>query len=230
MFFQSAARFSRVLAGQNAFLGKQTLRPSMLLNRRGIFYTQRKRPSTPEENMAMAIGLVAAGTMISVCLKLGVFHMNYGFHSEAWPMKFNYHNYDSLRGKGRPTIRRFSSIHQKGGYDNQENLFLALGVGLLGGTLVWGIYSGVLSVGIKKSTATDENKAGKAAKDSPAVAEITDKAVTEEEPAAEGAVADEPVIPPLPAIPESVPYILVGGGTASFAAYRAIRKADPTAK
>ncbi|EDO49650.1 predicted protein, partial [Nematostella vectensis] len=49
-------------------------------------------------------------------------------------------------------------------------------------------------------------------------------------PAAEGAVADEPVIPPLPAIPESVPYILVGGGTASFAAYRAIRKADPTAK
>ncbi|XP_032223034.2 apoptosis-inducing factor 1, mitochondrial [Nematostella vectensis] len=135
-----------------------------------------------------------------------------------------------LRLQGRPTIRRFSSIHQKGGYDNQENLFLALGVGLLGGTLVWGIYSGVLSVGIKKSTATDENKAGKAAEDSPAVAETTDKAVTEEEPAAEGAVADEPVIPTLPAIPESVPYILVGGGTASFAAYRAIRKADPTAK
>ncbi|KAK8757663.1 hypothetical protein V5799_004706 [Amblyomma americanum] len=31
-------------------------------------------------------------------------------------------------------------------------------------------------------------------------------------------------------IPESVPYLLVGAGTASFSAFRAIRSADPTAK
>lgn len=31
-------------------------------------------------------------------------------------------------------------------------------------------------------------------------------------------------------IPEAVPYLLVGAGTASFAAFRAIRSADPTAK
>jgi programmed cell death 8 (apoptosis-inducing factor) len=31
-------------------------------------------------------------------------------------------------------------------------------------------------------------------------------------------------------IPSSVPYLLIGGGTASFAAFRAIKSADPTAK
>ncbi|KAL1441718.1 hypothetical protein MTO96_008435 [Rhipicephalus appendiculatus] len=31
-------------------------------------------------------------------------------------------------------------------------------------------------------------------------------------------------------LPESVPYLLVGAGTASFSAFRAIRSADPTAK
>jgi len=36
--------------------------------------------------------------------------------------------------------------------------------------------------------------------------------------------------PPLPELPEHVTYILVGAGTASFAAYRAIRKADNSAK
>lgn len=35
---------------------------------------------------------------------------------------------------------------------------------------------------------------------------------------------------PLPDVPEHVTYILVGAGTASFAAYRAIRKADKSAK
>lgn len=38
------------------------------------------------------------------------------------------------------------------------------------------------------------------------------------------------VPPPLPDVPEHVTYILVGAGTASFAAYRAIRKADKSAK
>jgi len=36
--------------------------------------------------------------------------------------------------------------------------------------------------------------------------------------------------PPLPEVPEHATYILVGAGTASFAAYRAIRKADSNAK
>jgi hypothetical protein len=31
-------------------------------------------------------------------------------------------------------------------------------------------------------------------------------------------------------IPNSVPYLLIGGGTASFAAFRAIKSADPTAQ
>lgn len=31
-------------------------------------------------------------------------------------------------------------------------------------------------------------------------------------------------------IPNNVPYLLIGGGTASFSAFRAIKSADPTAK
>ena len=31
-------------------------------------------------------------------------------------------------------------------------------------------------------------------------------------------------------IPDNVPYLLIGGGTASFAAFRAIKSVDPTAK
>ena len=34
----------------------------------------------------------------------------------------------------------------------------------------------------------------------------------------------------LPEVPEHVPYLLVGGGTASFAAFRAIKARDATAK
>lgn len=31
-------------------------------------------------------------------------------------------------------------------------------------------------------------------------------------------------------IPNNVPYLLIGGGTASFSAFRAIKSADPKAK
>lgn len=41
-------------------------------------------------------------------------------------------------------------------------------------------------------------------------------------------LADTPS--PLPEVPEHATYVLVGAGTASFAAYRAIRKADNKAK
>lgn len=38
-------------------------------------------------------------------------------------------------------------------------------------------------------------------------------------------------IPPLSqSIPDNVQYLLIGGGTASFAAFRAIKSADPTAR
>ena len=40
----------------------------------------------------------------------------------------------------------------------------------------------------------------------------------------------EDASPPLPEVPEHATYILVGAGTASFAAYRAIRKNDNNAK
>lgn len=49
--------------------------------------------------------------------------------------------------------------------------------------------------------------------------EMTEEADTEPEPEV-----------PLPEIPESTQYLLIGGGTASHSAMRAIRKRDPTAK
>lgn len=52
----------------------------------------------------------------------------------------------------------------------------------------------------------------------------------EESPAAEERKAESEAPPPLPEIPEHATYVLVGAGTASFAAYRAIRKADKSAK
>ncbi|RWS30165.1 apoptosis-inducing factor 1-like isoform X2 [Leptotrombidium deliense] len=36
--------------------------------------------------------------------------------------------------------------------------------------------------------------------------------------------------PPIKSIPESIPYLLIGGGTAAFSAFRAIRASDPKAK
>ena len=40
------------------------------------------------------------------------------------------------------------------------------------------------------------------------------------------------VSPPAPSVPlpEHVPYVIIGGGTAAFAAYRSIRSSDPKAK
>ncbi|KAG1710409.1 Apoptosis-inducing factor 1, mitochondrial [Nymphon striatum] len=42
--------------------------------------------------------------------------------------------------------------------------------------------------------------------------------------------SDSSVIQALPEIPSSVPYLIIGGGTASFASFRAIRAKDPSAK
>lgn len=36
--------------------------------------------------------------------------------------------------------------------------------------------------------------------------------------------------PPAPALPAHVPYLIIGAGTAAFAAYRAIRSNEPKAK
>ena len=42
--------------------------------------------------------------------------------------------------------------------------------------------------------------------------------------------AAKPDLSTLPELPSHVPYLIVGGGTAAFAAYRAIRSRDPKAK
>ena len=52
--------------------------------------------------------------------------------------------------------------------------------------------------------------------------------VTEVTPVEE--VVDELVVEDYPEIPPEVPYVIVGGGTAAYAAVRAIRKYDPAAK
>ena len=45
--------------------------------------------------------------------------------------------------------------------------------------------------------------------------------------------SDTPTAPPIPAenpLPEFVPYVLIGAGTASFACMKVIREKDPNAK
>ena len=52
--------------------------------------------------------------------------------------------------------------------------------------------------------------------------------ITEVTPVEE--ILEELVVEDYPEIPPEVPYIIVGGGTAAYAAVRAIRKYDPAAK
>ena len=60
-----------------------------------------------------------------------------------------------------------------------------------------------------------------------ATAQILDKKI--EEKTNESVTIAEPTVVKTD-IPEHVPYLLIGAGTASFAAYRAIKSRDPTAK
>jgi len=59
---------------------------------------------------------------------------------------------------------------------------------------------------------------------------VAEKEVTENTVAEKGVKEDETVTISSAVIPDHVPYLLVGAGTASFAAYRAIKSKDPTAK
>jgi len=56
----------------------------------------------------------------------------------------------------------------------------------------------------------------------------TPASATEKEPEPV-AIPPTPVANPLP-LPEHVPYVLIGAGTASFACMKAIRERDPNAK
>lgn len=118
-----------------------------------------------------------------------------------------------------------------------DNGLLVLGFGLLGGSVIYGYFSGILRV-------YPESTASKAVVETSAVSSETSEPVqspSEAAPSSEkeesqtaevdAAVSqEEDASPPLPEVPEHATYILVGAGTASFAAYRAIRKADNNAK
>lgn len=117
-----------------------------------------------------------------------------------------------------------------------DNGLLVLGFGLLGGSVIYGYFSGILRV-------YPESTASKTVVETSAVSSETSESVqspieapqsTEKEESqtaeVDAAVSQEDAPPPLPEVPEHATYILVGAGTASFAAYRAIRKADNNAK
>lgn len=121
-----------------------------------------------------------------------------------------------------------------------DNALLVVGIGFLGGSLAYGFYSGILYPrGVPPASekeivktvapiATEPpvKQTEVSAKESGDVTPLA-KQESESEPSA---VASEDVPPSLPEIPEHATYILVGAGTASFAAYRAIRKNDTNAK
>lgn len=67
----------------------------------------------------------------------------------------------------------------------------------------------------------------------PAVEPTVVEPVAAESQAAELPAAEVPAaeaVAPLPEIPAHAPYLLIGGGTASFAAARSIRARDPGAR
>jgi len=102
-------------------------------------------------------------------------------------------------------------------------------------------YSTVLPVLEKAEASISEEKTEPVEEETIAVAaeevvvEVEEEvvAVVEEEVVAEVVQEEATPAAPLPrleALPEEVPYLLVGAGTASFAAFRAIKSRDPTAK
>ena len=64
----------------------------------------------------------------------------------------------------------------------------------------------------------------------PAPEPVAEPVIAVEAPIEEVAVVEEEVAIDYPEIPPEMPYVIVGGGTAAYAAVRAIRKYEPSAK
>lgn len=79
-------------------------------------------------------------------------------------------------------------------------------------------------------TATALSAAPAEAEDSAPNTESAPAAAASSAPPSDEAVAIPPAPVDLSALPEKVPYLIVGGGTTAFAAFRAIRSRDPKAK
>lgn len=98
-------------------------------------------------------------------------------------------------------------------YGAQQRKFhrqLVLSVAFFAGTVAYVVASDITDFG-----------------NAPSMKNIAKKTVQPQDTPAKGFVAQPAAYSK---IPEMVPYLLVGAGTASFAAFRAIRAADPTAK
>ncbi|KAL9971677.1 hypothetical protein ACROYT_G017875 [Oculina patagonica] len=158
--------------------------------------------------------------------------------------------FSSLEKRSNFVASRLSARHASGGSKDftsllSENVLLVAGFGLLGGSLAYGVLSGSLSpngvpsskTAVSKEEAKDPSVEEKSTEASSAAstegdtsAGSTPESSSAGEESSQGATTQEDAPPPLPEVPEHATYILVGAGTASFAAYRAIRKADKTAK
>lgn len=114
---------------------------------------------------------------------------------------------DDLPGFVGPWEERFRQTQQK------FNRQLLVGIAFFSSTALYAWYSGVLDY-----------------VDAPPMKNPDDKksAATKSKSSGVGGFKVQPASHTK--IPESVPYLLVGAGTASFSAFRAIRSADPTAK
>lgn len=139
-----------------------------------------------------------------------------------------------FRAASRPLLASASSSqhqqqwarHSSGQANNEDNKkwFLGAGAGVLAiGVGFWALKSN------QKSAAKTEQK--EEAKAKPAVEEEVKKESAEDPPKpAEGPLVTSMHKDATPNLPKHVDYLLVGAGTASFTASRAIRAKDPTAK
>ncbi|KAK3696726.1 hypothetical protein QZH41_013088, partial [Actinostola sp. cb2023] len=184
------------------------------ITNRGLYHTTRKRPSTPEENLIFASGLGAMIVMIGVPrIQNGIFVIS------------DYTLVSSI----------LADISQNRRPRGLSGNFLTKHLD----SKTWFILEGVLNRKYFIQTADDSaetnfekgavvvEEAEEQTDSTPAAETSTSEEKAEEVVPAETTTEEVPSVPPLPEIPESVTYILVGGGTASFAAYRAIRKGDP---
>ncbi|KXJ12553.1 hypothetical protein AC249_AIPGENE14559 [Exaiptasia diaphana] len=66
---------STIHVGLKPVLARKTPRQ---LTSRTVFYTQRKRPATTDENMTLLVGFGALIASASVCVKMKIFDVAYG--------------------------------------------------------------------------------------------------------------------------------------------------------